>query len=132
MPHSQESEILICPSHPEWDERLDDYREAVEALQGQEIDAQLADMAAPPSGSDLPDFIPLAFAVYVAHKVADAILAAIIDNLRRIVIARAKVPWRERGEKVKGVIYGPEGEVLHEFVFEAVGDDEQPSGQGKT
>jgi hypothetical protein len=81
-----EFEVLVRPSHPEWDERLDDYREVVEALRDHGIDAQLADMAAPPSGSDLPNFVPLAFAVYVAHKVADAILAAIIEEVRRVLV----------------------------------------------
>jgi hypothetical protein len=125
----QNYEVLIRPSNPEWDESLDDYREVVAALRDRGIDARLADIPAPPSGSDIPDFLPEAFAVFIAVKVSDAIFATIIEELRRLIIAKAKVKWRPRGEQVKGVVYGPSGSILHEFTFEAEGRDDSPLEQ---
>ena len=117
-----EPEVLVRPSHPEWDERLDDYHEVVAALRDQGIDANLADMAVPPSGSDLPEFVPLAFAIFVAHKVADAILATIIEEVRRVLVSRARIRWAKKGKTVRGVIYGQNGEILHEFTMHAAND----------
>jgi hypothetical protein len=79
----------------------------------------------PPSGADLPDFIPLAFAAYVGMKLTDAVVDFLIEQAKTLIVERARTRWRTRGKRVKGVIYGPNGEVLREFTWTSK-DGERP------
>jgi hypothetical protein len=105
---------LVAPSIPEWEERPREYEAAVSALRSRGIQAELAECPIPPCGSDLPDAVPLAFAVYLAAKITDVMLEVIATELVDLLRARASC---ERKEAAKGVIYGPEGQVLREIVL---------------
>jgi hypothetical protein len=109
---------FVRPSIPEWEEGAPRYEELIDALAERDINLELTEVKGIPSGSDLPQFVPLAFAIYLGVKVTDALVDAVVGEVMRLVVARAKLRWR-RGRKARGVIYGPDGEVLHEFIFES-------------
>jgi hypothetical protein len=108
---------MIAPSVPEWEEHPADYEAWVEALGDLGLRAQVPEHKPPPSGSDLPEFIPLGFAVYLAVKVTDAVLDSLIEQATKFVIVRTKTRWWTKGRRVKGVIYGPNNEVLREVTW---------------
>lgn len=112
--------IIVRPSIPEWQESADDYEEFIDTLARQNIKAELAEIKGIPSGADLgAQFIPEAFAIYLGVKATDAL----ID----IIVARAKARWWRQGEPVKGVIYGPDGEVVKEVAWRST--DGRPPGR---
>lgn len=71
----------------------------------------------PISGADIPEFIPLGFAIYIGTKIADKTLDSLLDLLKRLIIDRARTRWWTRGKRVKGVIYGPNNEILREVTW---------------
>jgi hypothetical protein len=111
--------IVMRPAIPEWEESAANYEELIDALGERDIHVELAEVKGIPSGADLPEFVPVAFSVYIGVKVTDALIGTIVDEAMRVVVARAKARWWRRGKKVKGVIYGPDGEILREIVFES-------------
>jgi hypothetical protein len=119
LPFKRKPKIVIRPAIPEWDERPGDYEELVSALRARGVNARLADHKGIPSGSDIPALIPEAFAVFIAAKLTDALLASVIDDLTRLIVRRAQAKWWRKGGRARGVIYGPKGDVLHEFVIKA-------------
>jgi hypothetical protein len=101
--------IVLRPAIPEWEESGGDYEELIDALAEQGVDVELAEIKGIPSGSDLPEFVPLAFAIFIGIRVTDALIDTIVDEVLRVVVARAKTRWWRKDETVKGVIYGPSG-----------------------
>lgn len=87
---------------------------------------ELAEVKGIPSGADLPEFVPIAFAIYIGVKITNALLNAVIDEASRLVVARAKARWWHSGKTVKGVIYGPNGEIVRELTFESKEGREDP------
>jgi hypothetical protein len=111
--------VVVRPSIPEWEERPRDYEELVSSLRRRGLKARLAENKGLPSGSDLPSLVPEAFAVFVGAKVADAILGTIIEEMLHVIVNRAKLRWSPKRTTVRGIIYGPHNEILHEVTFEA-------------
>lgn len=70
IPHP--GHIVIRPAIPEWEESASDYEELIDALGERGIDVELAEIKGIPSGSDLREFVPIAFSVYIGIKVTDA------------------------------------------------------------
>lgn len=123
--------IFIRPAIPEWEENADAYEDFIEALAEQDIALELTEIKGIPSGGDLgAHLIPEAFAIYVGIKATDALIENIVAEAMRAIVARAKVRWWRRGEQVKGVIYGPDGQVLREITWHST-EGRQPSrGRG--
>jgi hypothetical protein len=110
--------IIVRPAIPEWQESADDYEEFIDALAGQNIKAELAEIKGIPSGADLgAQFIPEAFAIYLGVKATNALIDNIVAEAMRLIVARAKARWWRQGEHVKGVIYGPDGEIVKEVAW---------------
>lgn len=110
-------DVAIGPSVPEWEDHPADYEEWVEAARSLGLRAALMEQKPPHSGADLPEFVPLGFAVYVGVKLTDAVLDALVDQAKTLIVDRARTRWWTRGKRVKGVIYGPNGEVLREVTW---------------
>lgn len=110
---------------PEWEDHPTDYEEWVDAVGALGFRAQLAENKPPHSGADLPEFVPLGFAVYVATKITDAVLDSLVDQAKTLILARARTRWWTRGKRVKGVIYGPNGEVLREVTWTSTEGERQ-------
>lgn len=107
--------IVLRPAIPEWQEHGGDYEEFIDASAASGIDIELAEIKGIPSGSDLPQFVPLAFAIYLGVRASDHVVGTITDLVMRVVVDRAQARWWRKGQKVKGVIYGPTGEILKEI-----------------
>lgn len=105
------------PAIPEWQENSAAYEDLIDTLGEQGIEVELAEVKGIPSGGDLPEFVPLAFAIYIGVKATDALINAIAEAAVRVVVDRAKARWWRKGQKVKGVIYGPREETLKEVVW---------------
>jgi hypothetical protein len=118
--------IVLRPAIPEWEENASNYEELLDALDERGFKFELAEVKGIPSGADLPEFVPIAFAIYIGVKITDALLNAVIDEASRLVVARAKARWWRRGKTVKGVIYGPNGEIVRELTFESKEGREDP------
>lgn len=116
-PWRRKPEVTIAPSFPEWEEHPEDYEEWIAEAKPLGVRAELHKHRAIPSGADLPEFVPIGLAVYVATKLTDKTLDALIDLLKRVVIDRASTRWWTKGKTVKGVIYGPDNEVLKEVTW---------------
>lgn len=129
LPWRRIPDLTIAPSIPEWEEHPQDYEEWVDAVRDLGLRAKLPQNKPPPSGSDVPEFIPLGFAVYLAVKVTDAVLDSLIEQATRFVIDRAQTRWRPRGKRVKGVIYGPNHEVLREVIWTSTDEEDRPIEQ---
>jgi hypothetical protein len=113
--------IIVRPAIPEWQESAGDYEEFIDALAEQGIEAELAEIKGIPSGADLGiQFVPEAFAIYLGVKATDALIDNIVAEAMRLIVARAKARWWRRGELVKGVIYGPDGEVVKEVTWRSM------------
>jgi hypothetical protein len=117
LPWRRSPDVTIAPSVPEWEEHPEDYEAWVAAVGDLGLRANLPEHKPPPSGSDLPEFIPIGFIVYLAVKVADSVLDSLIEQAKHFVIDRAKTRWWTKGRRVKGVIYGPDGKVLREVTW---------------
>jgi len=128
-----EGRIFVRPAIPEWQESAQDYEDLIDDLANQGIEVELAEIKGIPSGGDLgADFVPEAFAIYVGLKVTDALIADVVAAVKRTVVVRAKTRWWRRGEQVKGVIYGPDGEVVREVTWtSAEGRPQEGSGVSK-
>jgi hypothetical protein len=124
IPHP--GHIVLRPSIPEWEETASNYEEFIDALDRRGLEVELAEVKGIPSGGDLPEFVPIAFAIYIGVKATDALVGAVVDEALRLIVARAKARWWRRGEKVKAVIYGPDGEILRELTFESREGREDP------
>lgn len=123
-------DVTIAPSIPEWEDHPTDYEGWVKAAGALGLRAQLAKNKPPHSGADLPEFIPLGFAVYVATKITDTVLDLLIDQAKTLILARARTRWWTRGKRVKGVIYGPNGEVLREVKWTSTEGERQDRWPG--
>lgn len=121
---------MIAPSIPEWEDHPTDYEEWVEAAEVLGLRVGLAENKPPHSGADLPEFVPLGFTVYVAAKLTDVILDSLINQAKALIVKRARTRWWTRGKRVKGVIYGPNGEVLREVTWTST-DGERPDYQAR-
>lgn len=120
-------DVEVRPAIPEWEERPRDYEELLDALNARGVNAKFTDHKGIPSGSDIPALVPEAFAVFVLTKATDALIGSLVNDLARIIVSRAKAKWWRKGEQVKGVIYGPNNEVLRELTFEpAEGSTDDP------
>lgn len=117
VPRRRKPDVTIAPSTPEWDEHPEDYEAWTAAARGLYLRVGIAENKPPPSGSDVPEFIPLGFAVYVAVKLTDAVLDALVEQAMKFVVDRAKTRWWTKGKRVKGVIYGPNHEILREVTW---------------
>lgn len=114
------ADVVIVPTIPEWQEHADDYLALSEAIVADlDLSAVALDRGVPHAGSDLPDFVPLGFLIYLGVKIGDAALDALVDQIKRIVIERAKTRWWTKGKQVEGRIYGPDGEVLRRVTWES-------------
>ncbi len=115
-----EADVVIVPTIPEWQEHASDYLALSEAITADlDLSAVALDRGVPHSGSDIPDFVPLGFLVYLSVKLADAAVDALVDRIMRIVIERGKARWWTKGKQVEGRIYGPDGEVLRRMTWES-------------
>jgi hypothetical protein len=115
-----DADVVILPTVPEWQEHGGDYVELSEAISADlGLSAVAEDRTVPHAGSDLPEFIPLAFLIYVGVKLADSAVDALVERVTRIVVDRARTRWWTKGKKVEGVIYGPDGEVLRRVIWES-------------
>lgn len=123
-------DMTIGPSVPEWEDHAADYEEWVEAARMLGLRVELMENKPPHSGADLPDFIPLGFVVYVAVKLTDAVLDLLVDQAKSLIVKRARTRWWTRGKRVKGVIYGPNGEILREVIW-ASREGERPDYQAR-
>ncbi len=112
-------DVVLSPSIPEWKEHPDDYLALRDAIRASGLSAEVADVKVPHSGADIPEFVPLAFGILLADRIVGAALDALVDQVMEIVVSRAKARWWTKGKKVKGLIYGPNGEVLREVVWES-------------
>lgn len=110
--------ITVQPAIPEWDDRAEDWIGLYDALTKRGFHVQIPEHKAIPSGADLPEFIPIAFVVYVGYKATDALIGALVDELTTRIINRVGSKFWKKGDKAKGIIYGPDGEVLKEIVYE--------------
>lgn len=120
QPAMPEADVVIVPTIPEWEEHADDYLALSEAITADlDLSAVALDRGVPHSGSDIPDFLPLGFLMYLGVRLADAALDALVDRLTRIVIERGKTRWWTKGKQVEGRIYGPDGEVLRRVTWES-------------
>jgi hypothetical protein len=118
--------IVLRPAIPEWEESASNYEEFLNALNKRGFEVELAEVKGIPSGADLPEFVPIAFAIYIGVKITDALVGAVVDEASRLVVSRAKARWWRRGRTVKAVIYGPDGEILRELTFESREGREDP------
>jgi hypothetical protein len=110
--------IFIRPAIPEWQENADAYEAFIDALAERNISIELTEIKGIPSGGDLgAHLVPEAFAIYLGIKATDVLIENIVAEAMRRIVERAKVRWWRRGEQVKGVIYGPHGEVLREITW---------------
>jgi hypothetical protein len=50
------------------------YEELIDALGERGINVELAEIKGIPSGADWPEFVPIAFSVYIGIKVTDALM----------------------------------------------------------
>jgi hypothetical protein len=91
IPHP--GRIVVRPAIPEWEESASDYEELIDALGERGIDVELAEIKGIPSGADLPEFVPVAFSLYIGIKITDALIGAVVDEAVRLVVARAKARW---------------------------------------
>lgn len=113
-------DVMIVPTIPEWQEHSADYLELSEVISADlGLSAAAEDRGAPHAGSDVPDFVPLGFLIYVGVKVADPVIDALVERVMRIVVDRAKARWWTKGKEVEGVIYGPNNEVLRRVTWES-------------
>jgi hypothetical protein len=71
---NQSPDLTIAPSIPEWQDHSADYEELVVAVRRLGLRARLAENKPPPSGADIPEFVPLGFAIYLGTKIADKTL----------------------------------------------------------
>lgn len=118
--------IVLRPAIPEWEESAPNYEELIDALGERGFEVELAEVKGIPSGADLPEFVPIAFAVYIGVKATDALVGAVVDEALRLVVTRAKARWWRKGKMVKAVIYGQNGEILRELTFESREGREDP------
>ena len=110
--------IFIRPAIPEWEENADAYEEFIDLLAERDVAVELTEIKGIPSGADLgAHLIPEAFAIYIGVKATDVLIEDIVAEATRTIIRRARTRWWRRGEQVKGVIYGPRGEVLREITW---------------
>ena len=117
---------MIVPTIPEWQEHSSDYLELSEAITtGPRPFGRRGRPRRPHSGSDVPDFVPLGFLVYVGVKLADPVVDALVERVMRIVIDRAKARWWTKGKEVEGVIYGPDHEVLRRVTWESTEGEQE-------
>ena len=125
-PPLPEVDVMIVPTIPEWQEHSSDYLELSEAITTDlGLSAAAEDRGAPHSGSDVPDFVPLGFLVYVGVKLADPVVDALVERVMRIVVDRAKARWWTKGKEVEGVIYGPNHEVLRRVTWESTEGEQE-------
>jgi hypothetical protein len=78
-------DVTIAPSIPEWEEHPADYEEWVGAARALGLRVELAETKPPHSGADLPEFVPLGFAVYIATKVADVVVDSLIAQAKTLI-----------------------------------------------
>jgi hypothetical protein len=115
-----EVDVMIVPTIPEWQEHSADYIALSETIRADlDLSAEAEDRGAPHSGAAIPDFIPLAFLLYLGVKVADAVLDALVEQIMEKVVERAKTRWWTKGKQVEGRILGPDGEVLRRVTWES-------------
>lgn|GEM_PF-5205072 len=115
-----EADVVIVPTIPEWEEHAADYLALSEAITADlDLSAVALDRGVPHSGSDIPDFVPLGFLIYLGVKLADTAVDALVDRITRLVIERGKTRWWTKGKQVEGRIYGPDGEVLRRVTWES-------------
>lgn len=115
-----DADVVILPTVPEWLEHPSDYVELSDVISADfGLTAVAEDRTVPHAGSDLPEFVPLAFIIYVGVKLADSVVDALVERVTRIVVDRARTRWWTRGKQVEGVIYGADGEVLRRVVWES-------------
>jgi hypothetical protein len=120
QPAMPDADVVIVPTIPEWQEHAHDYLTLSEAITDDlGLSAVALDRGVPHSGSDIPDFVPLGFLVYLGVKLADAAVDALIDRITRIVIERGKARWWTKGKQVEGRIYGPDGKVVRRVTWES-------------
>jgi hypothetical protein len=120
QPARPEADVVIIPTIPEWEEHADDYLSLSEAITADlGLSAVALDRGVPHAGSDIPDFVPLGFLIYLGVKLADTAVDALVDRIMRIVIERGKTRWWTKGKQVEGRIYGPDGEVLRRVTWKS-------------
>lgn len=120
QPPMPEADVVIVPTIPEWEEHANDYLALGKAITVDlDLSAVALDRGVPHAGSDIPDFVPLGFLIYLGVKLTDAAVDALVDRIMRIVIERGKTRWWTKGKKVEGRIYGPDGEVLRKMTWES-------------
>lgn len=110
--------ITLVPAIPEWEDCEENWRELFDALSDEGLKVQIPENKIPPSGADLPEFVPMAFIVYVGYKLTDALVDRLLDELTNRIIKRVGSAYWRTHPKAKGVIYGPDGEVLKEIAYE--------------
>lgn len=123
--------ITLQPAIPEWDDRAEDWVELFDALSDLGFEVQIPEHKTIPSGSDLPEFIPTAFIVYIGYKVTDALIGMLVEELTAKIVNRVGSKFWKKGEKAKGIIYGPDGEVLKEITYAPKRTDEEKGGAPK-
>lgn len=105
--------LIVAPSVDEWREGQADYQSLIAALEQEGFEARLQEPRGGRYGAggfvtDPLIEVSLFLAEHVSKEAIGAIVALTIDHLRR---ARR----RRRKSKPKGVVYGPDGEVVHTF-----------------
>jgi hypothetical protein len=116
--------ITLMPAIPEWEDCDENWLELFGALSDQGFKVQIPKNKIAPSGADLPEFIPMAFVVYVGYKLTDALVDRLFNELTSKIIERVGSGYWRKRPKAKGVIYGPDGEVLKELIYESKQPDD--------
>lgn len=119
QPPMPDADVVIVPTIPEWQENAAEYLELSEVIRADlDLSAVALDRGIPHSGADLPDFVPLAFLIYLGTRLADAAIDAVAERVTRIIVKQVKFRRWSRDGRAEGRILGPNGEVLRRVILD--------------